>query len=147
MTTQEFTDLLEKNPSIRLQFEVEDGKFIEPTYHITEIKNVSIDSVDCGGNPDAYNQTIVQLWVNPHEFLRKPWSTDKALSIFNKVESTTLSDPDAEIFFEYGDENIRTSQFSVENINIDGNTLNVQLFTKPTACKPSLRSNGAVSCC
>ena len=71
MKTQEFTSLLENHTASQLQFEIEPGKLIPATYHITEIKNTVIDSVDCGGNADTYNQTIVQLLVNPNENMRK----------------------------------------------------------------------------
>ena len=146
MNTQKFVDLLRENPNHTLQFELADGKFIEPTYHITEIKNVTIDSVDCGGNPDAYKQTVIQLWVNPKEKLRKPWTTQKAIGIFDKVQAKTPSNPNAELFFEYGDTEIRTSHFSVENVQIENGELTVQLFVKPTVCKPSLTAT-ETSCC
>lgn len=147
MLTQEFTRLLENNPDHQLQFEVEEGRLVKPTYHITEIKNVSIDSVDCGGNPDAYNHTVVQLWVNPQEELRKPWTAKKALSIFQKVDAITPMDGHAEIFIEYGDHTMRTSNFSIENVTTTNGKIEVQLYTKPPVCKPSLRSEGVASCC
>ncbi|MEQ6119763.1 DUF6428 family protein [Reichenbachiella sp. MALMAid0571] len=147
MKTQEFTTLLENHSTSRLQFEIEKGKFILPTYHITEIKNATVNSVDCGGNPDTYNQTIVQLLINPNEKIRKPWTSQKALSIFEKVHSKSPIKSDAEIFFEYGDSTIRTSHFSIRNVEEHDGTINVQLFVKPTVCKPSLTYKGERACC
>jgi hypothetical protein len=146
MKTSEFVNLLEENTTLGLAFEVEKGNFVAPTFHITEIKNASIESVDCGGNPDSYKQTIVQLMVNPSEELRKPWSGQKALSIFQVVDQKVPINKDAEIFFEYGDQKIRTSHFSVEDVDISNGQINIQLYAKPTVCKPSLVS-GAKSCC
>ena len=147
MNTQEFIHLLSQNPKAELQFEIEAGKFIQPTYHITEIKNAEIRSVDCGGNKDDFNQTIVQLWVNPKEELRKPWTAEKALSIFKKVDGLAPIDKTAEIFFEYGDSELRTSHFSVQDIEFADDKMNVVLFAKATACKPRLKAASAVSCC
>ena len=145
MKTQEFLQSLKDNSGSGLTFEYAPGKFISETYHITEVKNVSIDSVDCGGNPDSYKQTIVQLWVPSAEKPRKPWTAEKALSILKKVDKMTTIQGDTEIFFEFGNDEIRTSNFSIENIELTDNRINVQLFVKPTVCKPRLTSE--MSCC
>lgn len=146
MKTSEFLNLLQENPELGLEFEVESGQFVKPTFHITEVKNVTIESVDCGGNPDSYKQTIVQLMVNPLEEMRRPWTAKKALDIFNKVEKLKPINQDAEIFFEYGDEKIRTSNFSVEDVLFADGHIRLELFAKPTVCKPSLAGNGN-GCC
>jgi hypothetical protein len=147
MKTQEFVKQLQENPTAALQFEIEEGIFIEPTYHITEIKNAKIESVDCGGNPDSYNHTIVQLWINPEEKLRKPWTAKKALNIIELVDKVTPIDGQAELFFEYGDLDTRTSHYSINALMIEKQTLKVQLYTKATVCKPSLATTGASTCC
>ena len=146
MKTSEFLNILKKNPDLRLEFEIESGKFIKPTFHITEVKNVTVESVDCGGNPDSYKQTIVQLMVNPLEEMRKSWSAQKALDIFDKVATLKPMDDEAEIFFEYGDLEVRTSNFSVEDVLFADATIRLELFAKPTVCKPSLNPN-ARQCC
>lgn len=146
MKTSEFLSILNENPDLGLEFEIESGKFVKPTFHITEVKNVSIESVDCGGNPDSYKQTIVQLMVNPLEEMRRPWSAQKALDIFDKVHALKPMDEEAEIFFEYGDLEIRTSNFSIEDVLFADGTVRFELFAKPTVCKPSLNP-GAKQCC
>ena len=50
MKTSEFLKILEKNPNKPLQFEYLNNQIVGEAYHITEVKNVHIDSVDCGGN-------------------------------------------------------------------------------------------------
>ncbi len=146
MKTSVFLNIMKENPDLGLEFEIESGKFIKPTFHITEVKNVTIESVDCGGNPDSYRQTIVQLMVNPLEKMRKPWSAQKALDIFNKTIALKPMNEDAEIFFEYGDIEMRTSNFSVENVIFVNGAIRFELFSKPTVCKPSLDPN-AIQCC
>ncbi len=145
MKTKEFLTLLEGNPEAGLTFEYEKGRFVPDTYHITEVKNVTIDSVDCGGNPDSYKQTIVQLWAPKNEELRKPWTAKKALSVFSKVHEMTPMVGETDIFFEFGNDEIRTSNFSVEAIDLDEDKISVQLYVRPTVCKPRLA--GELSCC
>lgn len=147
MKTQEFVKQLQENPTALLQFEIEEGIFIEPTYHITEIKNAKIESVDCGGNPESYNHTIVQLWINPEEKLRKSWTAKKALNIIELVDKVTPIDGQAELFFEYGALDTRTSHYSINTLMIEKQTLKVQLYTKATVCKPSLAAAGTSTCC
>ena len=145
MKTNDFLELLSNNPDAELTFEYDKGKFIPDTYHITEVKNVTINSVDCGGNPDSYKQTIVQLWIPKAEKNEKPWTAQKVLSIFNKVDQMTPINRETEVFFEFGNDEIRTSNFSVENIDLSNGKVNVQLYVHPTVCKPSLK--GEVGCC
>lgn len=145
MKTNEFLTLLQNNPEAGLTFEYEKGKLVPPTYHITEVKNVTIDSVDCGGNPDSYKQTIVQLWVPKNEELRKEWTAKKALSIFEVVDKMIPINRDTDIFFEFGNEEVRTSNFSVETITKDDEKIVIQMYVQPTVCKPRLA--GESSCC
>ena len=48
MKTKAFLELLTTNPDKSLLFEYQTNKAVPEGYHITEIKNISIDSVDCG---------------------------------------------------------------------------------------------------
>src|SRR3954467_15609189 len=36
------------------------GRAIQPGYHVTEVKAGSFVTLDCGGNPDAWEETILQ---------------------------------------------------------------------------------------
>ena len=38
-----------------------DGRQTEPGYHVTEVKAGSFVTLDCGGNPDAWQETILQV--------------------------------------------------------------------------------------
>ena len=147
MKTYDLIKKLEAHKALHIEFEIQEGVFISPTFHITEVKNVSIESVDCGGNPDSYKQTVIQLWVNPKENFRESWTAKKALSIFNVVDKVKSIDPEAEIFFEYGDEEFRTSQYSIQNVVTTDDVLRIELYARPTVCKPSLVANGASACC
>ena len=137
MTTQTFLELLANNPQKELVFEYEANQFI-PVYHITEVKNVHFESIDCGGNAHEEYQTITQLWISPKDFLLKKCMTaEKALKIFNIVDGVKPMKRETEIFFEYGYQDLRTSVYSVEAIEEADNQLLIKMFVPKTACKPS----------
>lgn len=79
MTTEQFLQTLRENPGKELVFEYRPDFFVPMAYHITEVKNVHIEAVDCGGRPSAYFQTIVQLWVSGDETVERHMLTEKAL--------------------------------------------------------------------
>lgn len=151
MTTEQFLQTLRENPGKELVFEYRPDFFVPMAYHITEVKNVHIEAVDCGGRPSAYFQTIVQLWVSGDETVERHMLTEKALKIFDIVDKMKPMRGDADIFFEWGNEYLPTSNyrpFSIENID---NQLVVKMFVPPTVCKPKLELELAgcstVGCC
>jgi len=151
MTTKSFLELLAQNPQKELVFEYEANQFI-PVYHITEIKNVHFESIDCGGNAHEEHQTITQLWISPKDFLEKKCMTaEKALKIYNIVDGVKPMKRDTEIFFEYGYQDLRTSVYSVEEVAETADQLIIKMFVPKTACKPALKvvekGKKALSCC
>jgi hypothetical protein len=62
MTWQAFKNTLVQNPDKFLQFQYAEGGFVHPSFHITEIKQAPIVSVDCGGQMNSWTEVIVQLW-------------------------------------------------------------------------------------
>ena len=88
MNTQTFLNTLNANLNKELLFEYAPDKFVNANYHITEIKNLIIDSVDCGGKANTWKETIVQLWENPLEIGKRSYiTTTKAVEIFDRVNS------------------------------------------------------------
>ena len=67
MKTQEFLNTLKSNQDKSLIFEYMPNAFVGANYHITEVKHVNIESVDCGSKKNAWSETIIQLWENPLE--------------------------------------------------------------------------------
>ena len=136
MKTQELFDVLKANQDKALLFEYSDGQLVGANYHITEVKHVKIDSVDCGAGVDAWNEPIVQLWESPSEIGKTEYmSTYKALGILNKVGSMKAYDTQAEIKFEYGNKLFHTAQLFVNDYEIHGNNLLFKLAVEKTDCK------------
>ena len=61
MKTQEFFNVLEQHKDKSLLFEYAPNLLVGANYHITEVKHILVDSVDCGSQTDSWRETIVQL--------------------------------------------------------------------------------------
>lgn len=138
MQTKEFFELLDANAEKELVFEYRPEEFVPKAYHITEVKNVHIHSVDCGGRPDEYFETIVQLWVSGTENKEQYMLAGKALSIFQKVDSVKPIRRDTPLLIEWGNAQWPTSNYSIRNVVVDDDSVRLQMFVQPTVCKPKL---------
>ena len=145
MKTSKFISLLKKQNGKSLLMEYGPGKNILPGYHITEIKNVSIESVDCGGIQHSEKQTVVQYIDGSENNGSDYMVTDKAASIFDSVDSVKKINEDAEIYIEFGNNEFPTSNYTISDVEISDKNLKFQLEVPATVCKPSLNTNEA--CC
>jgi hypothetical protein len=105
VTTQDFIAHLRRAPDKQLVFVNLDGDTIHGGYHLTEIKAAKFETVDCGGEKNRWNETIMQLWVPADEPNQDFMTAGKFLAIYERVSRMIDVDPAAEIRFEYGDEN------------------------------------------
>lgn len=140
MKTSEFLGLIANNPNKALLFEYRQGEYVPAAYHITEVKNVHIESVDCGGRAHSSQQTIVQLWHNGKE-TGTHMAAKTAKKIMDEVEAIKPMRKDTELFFEYGNAFLNTSNYRVERIIEEETQIKFQLFVEPVACKPILELN------
>lgn len=151
MKTSEFIKLLEENPRHSLYFEYQKGKFVRTDYHITEIKNVHYDTVDCGGLQNQWQETHIQLWENELPDPSHNVDTTKASKIFQVVERVRPTFQNTEIKFEYGNASFPTAILRVRKVIINGPNLIVQLTPDPTTCKAKDRASSpeeeASACC
>jgi hypothetical protein len=178
VTTEEFVSRLRRGSDKRLVFVNADSDTIHPGYHLTEIKAAKFDTVDCGGEKNRWNETIMQLWVPENEpsgsqganfaaggrerlasrsreaddsVLVKTeeefMTAGKFLSIYEKVSKMIDVDLSAEVRFEYGDENFFPSNYHIESISEDDETLRVELRPPQTTCKARDRHAAGASCC
>ncbi len=134
MKTNEFISTLRTAPSNQLIFADLDGHAVHSGYHLTELKAASLETVDCGGQTNRWQETIVQLWVPSHadnEYM----TAAKFLRIFDKVRGMIPLDLDAEIRVEYGDDNFFPSTYHVRSVTHDQTTTRVLLEPPHTTCK------------
>tara|TARA_R110002167_G_scaffold163242_33_gene360065 strand:- start:609 stop:1094 length:486 start_codon:yes stop_codon:yes gene_type:complete len=136
MKTKELLNLLKDHPNHQLLFEYTTGKLVAPNYHITEVKNTIIDSVDCGAGSDHWNETVIQLWESPTEKDKREYMTAyKALGILNKVDSIRSMDKEAVVKFEYSNPDFHTAQLFVNDVEDQNGQLIMKLGIAKTDCK------------
>lgn len=136
MKTFEFISLLNEHKNKELVFEYRDGHLVGANYHITEVKNISIDSVDCGAGADNWKETVIQLWESPKEAGKTNFMTAyKALGILNKVAHIKPLNENAVIKFEYGNKAFHTAQLYVNAVETGVERILVKLSVEPVACK------------
>lgn len=134
MKTNEFVSSLRAALQNRLLFIDLDGHTIPAGYHLTELKAVSYDTVDCGGEVNQWNETVVQLWV-PENADDDYMTSAKFLKIFDKARGMISLKLDAEIRVEYGDENFFPSTYHVRSVTRHQETTQVLLQPPVTTCK------------
>ncbi|OEK09481.1 hypothetical protein A8C32_12260 [Flavivirga aquatica] len=136
MKTQELFNVLEAHKDKSLLFEYAPNLLVGANYHITEVKHITIDSVDCGAQENSWKETVIQLWESPSELGKTEFmSSYKALGILNKVGKMKSYVSNAEVKFEYSNTNFHTAQLFVNDFEIRGNNLIVKLAVEKTDCK------------
>lgn len=136
MKTKEFLSVLNEHQNKSLLFEYKEGHYVGANYHITEIKNITVDSVDCGAGTDFWKETIIQLWESPTEKDKRDYMTSqKALDILNKVDSIKTMEKNAEVKFEYSNSDFHTAQLFANSFELVENQLIIKLNIQPTDCK------------
>jgi len=142
MKTKEFLDIIENHLEKQLVFEYAPTKWVGANYHITEVKNTSISSVDCGGKSDAWQETVVQLWESPLEIGKRTYmKTQKAHEIFNRVNGINPLLLNTDIKFEYGNKEFHAAQLNVNDHEIIDSKLVFKLHTYKTDCKAKSECN------
>lgn len=136
MNTKEFMSALEQYKNCELLFEYAPGQLVGANYHITEVKHVVIDAVDCGARADAWNETVIQLWESPEELGKTEFmSCYKAQGILNKVGRMRAYDMNAVVRIEYGNSLFHTAQLFINSFEVRNNQIVFKLVVSPTDCK------------
>jgi len=99
-------------------------RVVQPGYHVTEVKASSFVTLDCGGNPDAWQETVLQVEDIPATDDRPMMTAGKFRSILAQVDKKVRLDHDARLTIEIGDP-VRRCRYS---------TLPTCLFAKIARC-------------
>ena len=132
---QLFRETLLQHPGLDLQFQYAENKWVDTSYHITEIKQAPIVSVDCGGVMNTWTEVIVQLWEPRKKQQDRAMKVRKALSIIDVVEKKIPLNPIAVVKIEFGNSQFDTRQMYPGDILADGENLIVNLIPDLTQCK------------
>lgn len=135
MNWQTFKDKLLLHPELILQFQYAADAWVDASYHITEIKQAPITSVDCGGKMNSWTEIIVQLWEPLERDGNCAMQVNKALSIIQLVEKALPLNPLATVKIEFGNSQFDTRQMYPGDMSIQDGNLVVDLNPDFTQCK------------
>ncbi|QEC50940.1 hypothetical protein EDD80_101620 [Anseongella ginsenosidimutans] len=135
MGWQAFKERLQQDADQVLQFQYGDGKWVEASYHITEIKQAPIVSVDCGGVMNSWTEIIIQLWEPGMKQAERAMKVSKALAIIDVVEKSLPLNPKGTVKIEFGNSRFDTRQMYPGQFISEGENLIIDLVPDFTQCK------------
>ena len=136
MELRDFIDALSAHTEKELLFEYAPGLLVGANYHLTEVKAAHIDSVDCGGQADSWDETVIQLWESPDELGKKDYMTAcKALEILQRVSKIKAFKLSSLVKLEYSNANFHTANLDVKNFVVNGSQVIFKLHVISTDCK------------
>jgi hypothetical protein len=130
-----FKATLLQNPLLDLQFQYAENKWVSASYHITEIKQAPITSVDCGGLKNQWTEIIVQLMEPTTRQQERTMKVRKALTIIDMVEKVLPLDINGIVKIEFGNSEFETRQLYPAEFIIDGENLIIDLRPGAVQCK------------
>ncbi len=137
MLVQDFLDAVQEHEGLPLLFELSGGRVIQGGYHVSEIKNATYDTIDCGNSLHTWKEVIVQIWVPEEATETDAWMpSSKFMKIWDVVDSRLALYRDAEIKIEYGDDAHLTSNYDIHGFDVTEDGLMVQMAPPRTMCKP-----------
>ncbi len=134
ISTAYLLETLAANKDRRLVFHY-DGHDVQPSYHVTEVKSGSFNALDCGANPESWQETFIQLW-DIVEDNRGHMPASKFLAIMRKVSDSVPFAPEAKLTFEVSDGVNPMQLYKADSIDVAGDIVRVPLSPRPSSCKP-----------
>lgn len=125
-------------------------RVVQAGYHITEVKAGSFVTLDCGGSPDAWQETVLQVEDIPAKDDRPTMTTGKFRSILAQVDKKVSLDHDARLTIEIGRPGEAMQVFDIANLSIGDDAAVLSLGVRAAICKPRHRKEqeaAAASCC
>jgi hypothetical protein len=116
------------------------GRSVQPGYHVTEVKAGSFVTLDCGGNPDEWHETILQIEDLPSEDGRDFMKVSKFRGILAHVGTKIRLDVDARLTFEVGPPDTPMQVFDLDALRLEADRVVLSLAPRPAICKPRHRS-------
>ncbi|WP_420594424.1 DUF6428 family protein [Deinococcus sp.] len=135
-TTDDLHRALTAQAQLPLQFWLDGQVLIGPGYHVTEVKAVSTEAMDCGGQAAAWFETVIQLMDGNAEEARTGFmTTDKFLGIYDRVAAHIPVHGEAEVRFEYGNAHSPALLYHVSHLETGPERVAIHLRTPGVQCK------------
>jgi hypothetical protein len=138
LDTRAFLDALAAHPEADLAFSHADFG-VPGGFHLTEVRALAVEGMDCGGRADRWFETHFQLWHPRHEH---PGGRDgprltagKFLGIVGRVRSAVPLRDAAAARIEWGDAARPAVLYPVSGVREAGGVLTVSLSDPRVTCK------------
>ncbi len=129
MQISELKKTLSENARRNIRFILPTGTKAPPHAHVTEVALIEKKFIDCGGTFRTDSLCRLQTWFADDTDHRL--TAGKLLAILEKSASFIKAD-DLEVDVEH--EAPFVSQFLIEKVEVDGESLTIRLGVKHTAC-------------
>lgn len=147
-STAGFLDAVRAAPALPLEFSLYGEALVPAGYHVTEVKAVSIESMDCGGKANSWRETVIQLMDGTAAEAQQGFmTTAKFLSIYDRVVVSVPVHAGAEVRFEYGNVSTPAMQFHVSSVEVKPDRVVVDLRHPGVMCKATGASSSEGQCC
>jgi Family of unknown function (DUF6428) len=134
-TARGFLQELRANLSTPLMFMLPNGQTVPEGYHLTELKSVNVQAMDCGGQADTWSETIIQLWSAPEGEPGRTMTGKKFLEITDQVMKVVPVNLEATLKIEYGLGGEPAAHYRVGSLVLEAGILNAHLEPLPVSCK------------
>jgi hypothetical protein len=141
MNTAAFLTALRAQPTLALVFRA-GGRLVNPGYHLTELKRVAYETMDCGGLTHRWSETQFEIWVPPLSGVlpaRDHMPAAKFLAIVDRVERTLPLDGEAPARIHAAFDGQPAALYDIANVTAAEGQLWIELTPDRTRCKAAER--------
>lgn len=147
MTTASFLAVLRQHPGLPLVFGA-GAETLPPGYHLTEVKRVAYETMDCGAAAHRWRETQFELWVpagEPADPARAPMGAGKFLRIVDRVAAALplAGEAEARVLAAIGGG--AAVLHDIVGATAAGGRLRVELRPERTRCKAAERRAAAAT--
>lgn len=125
------------------------GREVQPGYHVTEVKAGSYSTLDCGGKPDSWQETVLQVEDIPAEGDKPMLTVGKFRRILAQVDHKVRLAFDSRLTIEIGRPGEAMGVYDVAGVGMEEGAAVMRLAPRAAICKPRHRAETAAvaACC
>ena len=151
MKTSSFLRALGANPTLPLVFRA-GREIVSPGYHLTEVKRVAYETMDCGAVAHRWSETQFEIWVPPSSgtsSARGHMPAGKFLRIIDRVEAELPLQGDAAARIHASFHGQPAALFEIDMVVARDGQLWIELGPDRTRCTGADRRGAAATgeCC
>lgn len=151
MNTSSFLAALRANPDLPLVFRA-GREIVHPGYHLTEVKRVSYETMDCGAMTHRWAESQFEIWVPALAHLevgRGHMPAAKFLKIVDRVEAELPLEREATARIHASFRDQPAALYDIAGVTPQDGKLWIELSPDRTRCKAAERRLAAATggCC